>query len=295
MRRLGAMAAVGVALALVAGGDLAMAGGAVWHFDGRDYRPGDIAEASSPVAWDHGSNLGTPEDGPYLLYVAPADADGTVWPAVPDDAILVGVVEISIGPYQAEDGYWYGPSQAVARFEIPQVPPGEYQILHCNDPCTTTLGDIIGGWGLQVIAGDGGRSPEAIEAEVRTSLVLDPPDPGSIEPTLPSTPALTPPVDVTTQSAVTTTAVTQPGDLAPAGTNLVLKQAATEPPEAQKSRASEAPVFLGVAAVTIFAGSLAALIARRGKPGNTRSTVATAASTSSTSPTEVPVSVEAGG
>jgi hypothetical protein len=57
----------------------------------------------------------------------------------------------------------------VARFEIPDVPAGSYQILHCNDPCTTTLGDIVGGWDLRVLSGADGRSPAAIAAEVRAT------------------------------------------------------------------------------------------------------------------------------
>ncbi len=28
-------------------------------------------------------------------------------------------------------------------FTVPEVEPGDYRLLHCNDPCTTSLGDIM--------------------------------------------------------------------------------------------------------------------------------------------------------
>ena len=33
---------------------------------------------------------------------------------------------------------------------MPALAPGAYEILHCNDPCTTTLADIA--WGRMVVA-----------------------------------------------------------------------------------------------------------------------------------------------
>lgn len=148
---------------------IAVAGGAVWHFNG-EHQPGDIAVSVTSVAWDHDSRLGTPAEGPYLVYLVPEAGGTEALPYVPAEGMLVGVVEIAFGPYQAEDGEWYGPHHAIARFEIPDVPPGSYLISHCNDPCTNTLGDITGGWGLQVVAGSRGRSPADIADEVRESL-----------------------------------------------------------------------------------------------------------------------------
>lgn len=146
------------------------AGGAVWHFDGVEYAPGEIAEAYTSVSWGHNGSLGRPEGGPYLLYLDQAGAVAESWPGIPEEAMLVGIVEINLSPYWAEDGLSYGPYHAIARFEIPQVAPGQYQILHCNEPCTTMLGDIIGGWGLTVKAGSAGRSPGEIADEVRIAL-----------------------------------------------------------------------------------------------------------------------------
>ena len=160
---------------------IAVAGGAVWHFDG-EHQPGDIAVSVTSVAWDHDSELGTPAEGPYLIYLVPEAAGTEAWPDGPAEGMLVGVVEIAFGPFQAEDGEWYGPHHAIARFEIPDVAPGSYLISHCNDPCTNTLGDITGGWGLQVVAGSRGRSPAEIADEVRESLTsyrhpVPPPEP----------------------------------------------------------------------------------------------------------------------
>lgn len=146
-------------------GVIVWAGGAVWEFEGYQ-RPGDHIESTTAVQWEHNSMLGKPEDGPFLVYLAPNELVPQVWPGLPEEALLVGVVEVRTGPYTS-GGYSMGPHHAVARFEIPDVPAGTYQILHCNDPCTTTLGDIIGGWDLRVLSGTDGRSPAAIAAEVR--------------------------------------------------------------------------------------------------------------------------------
>lgn len=145
------------------------AGGAVWHFEGY-HQPGDFVESTTAVAWDHNSELGTPEDGPFLIYLAASEDGPTDSPVIPEDALLVGIVEVHEGPYTGSDGESYGPHHAVARFEIPDVAPGTYQIFHCNDPCTTTLGDIVGGWDLRVANGDNGRAADVIAAEVREQL-----------------------------------------------------------------------------------------------------------------------------
>jgi hypothetical protein len=152
----------------------ATAGGSVWLFDEPEYRPGDIAESTTSVNWGFGSSLGTPEEGPYLIYLAPIEASAATWPGIPEGAMLVGIVEVHLGPYRAEDGFLVGPHHAVARIEIPDVAPGEYQIFHCNDLCTRPLGDIIGGWGIHVVAGSGGRPPAEIAAEVRMAMVDHP-------------------------------------------------------------------------------------------------------------------------
>ena len=153
---------------------VAVAGGSVWTFGDDEYLPGQIVETTTSVAWGHNAELGTPDDGPYFLYLAEASREWRHWPPDPEGTMLVGIVEITLGPFVAEDGSRHGPHGATARFEIPDVPAGEYQVIHCNVPCTTQLGDVIGGWGLQVGAGLEGRPPEAIAAEVVAAIAADP-------------------------------------------------------------------------------------------------------------------------
>jgi len=169
MKRIGIVSGLALWL-MVMSAPSGSAGGAVWHFDDAEYQPGDIAEATTSVAWNHDGSLGTPDDGPFVIYLAPMEAVAESWPGLPDGSVPVGIVEIHLGPYQETDGESYGPHHAVARFEIPDVPPGEYQIAHCNSPCTQTLGDIIGGWDLHVIAGPNGRPAGEIADEVWLAL-----------------------------------------------------------------------------------------------------------------------------
>ena len=166
MRRLVALSTLAAFLALATS---ARAGGAVWEFEGY-HRPGEVVVSTTAVAWGHRSALGTPEDGPYLIFLAPANAEVDNWPDLPEESMLVGIVEVHEGPYTHPEGYLYGPNHAVARFEIPDVAPGVYQIFHCNDPCTATLGDLVGGWDLRVMGGEAGRPATEIAAEVRDRM-----------------------------------------------------------------------------------------------------------------------------
>jgi hypothetical protein len=43
----------------------------------------------------------------------------------------------------------YGPHQATIEFTVPDVPAGQYTVMHCNSPCTTTLGDVT--FGLLIV------------------------------------------------------------------------------------------------------------------------------------------------
>jgi hypothetical protein len=210
------------------------AGGAVWHFDDQEYQPGDIAEATTAVAWSHNGSLGTPEDGPYVIYLAPPGAVAEFWPGLPDGSIPVGIVEIHLGPYQEADGDWYGPHHAVARFEIPDVSPGEYQIAHCNSPCTKTLGDIIGGWDVHVIPGPNGRSAAEIADEVWLALEEYPPwtEP---EPTAPNEDATDPDLDALYPPSRAVSTVESPSDpvsapvLAPDSNPLAVSSESVDP------------------------------------------------------------------
>ena len=116
MRRLTWFASIAVTFS--AASTPVLAGGAVWIFEGY-HQPGDVVESTTAVAWGHSSQLGTPADGPYLIYLAPAEVEFTTLPGIPKAGPLVGIVEVHEGPYTLPDGESYGPHHAVARFEIP--------------------------------------------------------------------------------------------------------------------------------------------------------------------------------
>lgn len=132
------------------------AGGSNWEFDAQRYQPGDRAFAWASVAWEHNDDLGTPGDGPYGAWLWRFDPTATAnhpYGTIPDDAIRVADVVISLEPYDA-GGVRFGPHHATVEFVVPGVPPGQYELLHCNDPCTTTLGDITFG-SFQVVGTPG--------------------------------------------------------------------------------------------------------------------------------------------
>lgn len=165
-----AITVAGVCLALsTVATATALGGGAVWHFDGY-HEPGDVVVSGTAVSWSHNTDLGTPDDGPYLVYMTPVAAESESWPEIPEEGLLVGVVEVHLGPYTNASGESRGPHRAVARFEIPDIPSGSYQIMHCNDPCQSTLGDVVGGRDLRVIEGPNGRPADEIAAEVRERI-----------------------------------------------------------------------------------------------------------------------------
>ncbi len=150
---------IGVVIAaLVILGGVAVGGGANFDWNGQPsydiaFSPGDQVEGSSSV-WIRGRDLGKPEDGPFFAYLSPQRRAS--WPP-PEDAIGLG--EVTIDPYPE------GASHSVARvsFAVPDVPPGDYLVLHCNDSCTTELGDITPTL-LTIAAG---------EADERATVAID--------------------------------------------------------------------------------------------------------------------------
>jgi hypothetical protein len=117
----------------------ATAGGSVWYPDRGSYVPGEQARILAAVSWGHNSDLGTPDDGPFGVWLSPvgnpinediAPAPGAIY--VGD--ILIDAVDASVGPHVAS-----------LDFTVPDLPPGDYAIQHCNTPCTTSLGDITFG------------------------------------------------------------------------------------------------------------------------------------------------------
>ncbi len=77
-------------------------------------------------------------EGPFYAWLSPGDAylDGTNLPA---DAIRLAPFTIRF------DGSHGVPVRA--RFAVPAVPSGEYEVMVCNDPCTYSgFGEYVQGW-----------------------------------------------------------------------------------------------------------------------------------------------------
>jgi hypothetical protein len=112
--RTGARAAVALVIALAGAcfvpSQHAGAGGSVWYFDRDRYEPGDVVVAAAAVSWGHNSDLGTPDDGPYGVWIATNDslgarshAEQVEWARyVTDVRIEPGPGDITFG------GFWVG-------------------------------------------------------------------------------------------------------------------------------------------------------------------------------------------
>ena len=118
----------------------AAAGGSWFETTEKQYEPGDTVTISG---WTSGGQLGWVEDGPfygYLRVVQPEPATIERWP-------VIAPMDVALGPLHIErvgkGGYAL---RASLTFVLPsQLAPGSYEFLYCNDPCTTGLGDLVGG------------------------------------------------------------------------------------------------------------------------------------------------------
>jgi hypothetical protein len=168
--RTGARVAVALAIALAGAcfvpATPAAAGGSTWKLDRESYEVGDVVTAWAPISWGHNPDLGTPEDGPFFAWVGPV-GPGSGWGSaafVPEGTVRVGELDVHPEPYDA-GSVRFGPHHARLAFTVPDLPPGQYQIWHCDDPCTTTLGDLT--WGTFWIGPVGervGSSPQPVRA-----------------------------------------------------------------------------------------------------------------------------------
>ncbi len=116
------------------------AGGSTWSTDRASYEPGDTAVVYAAVSWGHNDQLGSPEDGPFGVWLAPAGDPFTEPIAPTAGAVYVGDIELDVVDVNM------GPHVASVEFVMPDLPDGEYAIQHCNQPCTTSLGDITFGY-----------------------------------------------------------------------------------------------------------------------------------------------------
>lgn len=112
------------------------AGGAWLEPSWERVEAGDHVELSATVS---PGAYGWLEHGPYYAYL-----QGGVYGRVTTSANGGAATDVPLGQLQIEET---GTNLTVSiAFNLAHdVPPGEYWIMVCNDPCTTGLGDLIGG------------------------------------------------------------------------------------------------------------------------------------------------------
>jgi hypothetical protein len=98
------------------------------------YEPGDVATL---VGYTSGGQLGWIQDGPFYAYLVAGDV--TLW----SDRRLP-LDHVGLGPLTVQAR---GRALRVSiTFPVPDhFAPGLYTVTYCNDPCTSGLGDLIGG------------------------------------------------------------------------------------------------------------------------------------------------------
>ncbi len=120
---------------------------------------GDHIELSGTV---HQGQLGWINDGPFYAYLS-----GTTYGQIVDQGNGGTSTDVPVGQLQAKERQ--GRLSVSIDFTLPDdVPAGEYWILVCNDPCTTGLGNLIGGV-LYV-----GMDPPPLEKEVTSVSPQEP-------------------------------------------------------------------------------------------------------------------------
>ena len=119
----------------------ALAGGGSWIEPYRtQYQPGDTVV----MRGDAGpGSLGELESGPFYAYLrvdplTAAAANFHTFPNIHESDIYLGELQL-----KGREGWFYDIS---ITFTLPDVPDGEYEIVYCNDPCTSGFGDFLGGW-----------------------------------------------------------------------------------------------------------------------------------------------------
>jgi hypothetical protein len=145
-------------VATVGAGGMASAGGSSLVPDRDSYQPG---EQATMVGETGAGQLGTVEDGPFFAYLRvdrdlAAESSPDTWPFVHPSDLPLGELVLATSGRAGDPGV-----QVSLIFTIPlTLEPGTYEVVYCNDPCTTGLGDLIGGT-IHV----GGPPPVPVPAE----------------------------------------------------------------------------------------------------------------------------------
>ena len=130
------MAAIVVVLVALATATAVPAGAGGTHMSPvKDrYEPGEVATL---VGYTSGGQLGWVQDGPFYAYLVAGEA--YLWS---DHRLPAG--SVPLGPLSLEKK---GRTLRVSlSFPVPHdLAPGLYTVTYCNDPCTTGLGDLLGG------------------------------------------------------------------------------------------------------------------------------------------------------
>ena len=112
----------------------AMAGGSYLHPVRDRYEVGDVVTL---VGYTSGGQLGQAHDGPFFAYLVTEENPLWATRELPGGSV-------PLGPLTVEP---WGPALRVSvSFSLPRhLAPAVYTVTYCNDPCTTGLGDLIGG------------------------------------------------------------------------------------------------------------------------------------------------------
>jgi hypothetical protein len=97
----------------------------------------EVGETATLVGYTSGGQLGWLPDGPFYAYLVAGDA--TLWSdhRLPIDNVALGPLSVEAKGRTL---------RASISFPVPDhLVPGLYTVTYCSDPCTTGLGDLIGG------------------------------------------------------------------------------------------------------------------------------------------------------
>lgn len=114
---------------------VAVAGGSWLEPTGVRVEPGDTLTLSGAVSR---GQLGWVEDGPFFAYMS---GETTLMITSVSGG---GETDVPLGEIFMEKIDEYN-MQLSVEVTIPlDTPPGEYWVIHCNDPCTSGIGDLFG-------------------------------------------------------------------------------------------------------------------------------------------------------
>ena len=131
-----------VGIAVLLGALPAMAGGSWIDPYHESYEAGDTVTMRGTIST---GQLGWIEDGPFYAYLR-VDPDAVESdPDHPDQWPNVHATDVPLGELHMSSAGRSGLDISIT-FALPEdLPDGEYWVVYCNDPCTTGIGDLIGG------------------------------------------------------------------------------------------------------------------------------------------------------